>query len=71
MPWGFRRIRQDGEVDIDRVIPAVVPRSYVVEWAANEPDDHLKKTIDASEAEEDVMVIVRAEQTRRKENAGP
>jgi hypothetical protein len=66
MPWAFIRIRESGEVDIDRVIPEVLPRGYVVEWAKNEPDEHLQKTVDNGKAEEDVKTIVRAEQQKRK-----
>ncbi|MEM6788183.1 MAG: hypothetical protein AAF928_07815 [Myxococcota bacterium] len=66
MPWAFIRIRKAGEVDIRRVIPEVLPRSYVMEWAKREPNVNLQKTLENNKAEEDVKVIVGAEQKRRR-----
>lgn len=66
MPWAFIRIRKGSEVDIDRVIPELLPRSYVVAWAEFETKEGLQVTVDHEKAEEDVKAIARAEQEKRK-----
>ncbi len=65
MPWGFVRFRKAGEDDLDAVIGEVVPMSYVIKWASNEPEEHLLKTLKADEAEADVKAVVRKELAAR------
>lgn len=55
------RIRKAGEEDIDSVIGEVVPRTYVEGWAKNEPEKHLRDTLEAAKAEEHVKAVVRQE----------
>jgi hypothetical protein len=66
MPWAFIRIRKGNEVDIDKIMPEVLPRAYVLEWAAVETNEGLKITVEHEKAEEDVKTIARAEQEKRK-----
>lgn len=65
MPWGFVRISSGGEDDLAAAVGEVTPLEYVQRWANNEPDEHLRKTLRADEAEADVKAVVRKELAKR------
>ncbi|NUO49804.1 MAG: hypothetical protein HOV80_13195 [Polyangiaceae bacterium] len=66
MPWGFVRIRKDGEVDVQNITAEVVPRSYVLDWVDTETDENLELTLKAPQCEADVKKIVEDELALRK-----